>query len=163
DLLVVSRPRKGGGAKASLILMSALLNSGAPVLVLPQKPVKVDCKRIAIAWNRGRAETLLVHSSLPLLRAADDVVLISAGRDHHHGASERDMIDYLQGHGIRARQRRVEGADPARMLVKAAQEEKASVLLSGAYTRSRLRQLIFGGVTEHLLTGTDFPVLLLHV
>ena len=163
DLMVVSRPRKNGGVKAWVIMMSALLDSPVPVLILPQKKVKLDCSRIAIAWNRGRSEALLVHATLPMLKAADDVVFISEGKDHKHGPSEKDMCDYLQGHGIKARARRINGADTAKTLMKAVQEEKADVLLSGAYTRGRLREMIFGGVTEHLVTGTDFPVILLHV
>lgn len=165
DLLVVSRPRKGG-VKAWTIMMSALLDSPVPVLVLPQKRVQVECKRLAIAWNRGRAESLLVHLSLPMLQAAEDVVFLGVGRDYKHGPTERDMVDYLKGHGIKARTRKVtapgRAIEAGKALVRAAQEEKADVLLSGAYTRGRLRQMIFGGVTEHLLTGTDFPVILLH-
>lgn len=162
DLMVVSRPRKNGGVKAWVIMMSSLLDSPVPVLVLPQKKVDIDCKRIAIAWNRGRAENLLVHLCLPLLRQAEDVVFICAGRDPRHGPAEKDMIDYLKGHGIKARARRTTGADSGKALIQAAQAEKAGVLLSGAYTRGRLREMIFGGVTEYLVTDTDFPVILLH-
>lgn len=162
DMMVVSRPRKNGGVKAWVIMMSALLDSPVPVLVLPQKKVEIRCKRVAIAWNRGRAENLLLHLSLPLLQAADDVVFISEGKDHQHGPSEKDMCDYLRAHGIKARTRKVAGASTGKALVQAAQEEKADVLMSGAYSKGRLRQMIFGGVTEYLLTGTDFPVLLMH-
>jgi nucleotide-binding universal stress UspA family protein len=36
------------------------------------------------------------------------------------------------------------------------------LLIKGAYTQSRLRQMIFGGVTSHVLAHADMPVLLAH-
>ncbi|MGP1609563.1 MAG: hypothetical protein ACTS5G_02570, partial [Burkholderiales bacterium] len=75
DLLVVSRPKKTGGRKAWLILMSALLDSGIPVLVLPQKKGGFACKHVAIAWNRGQQEAQAVHAVLPLLRLAEQVTV----------------------------------------------------------------------------------------
>ena len=38
----------------------------------------------------------------------------------------------------------------------------ADLLVKGAYTHSRLRQLIFGGATRHILTAAELPVLLAH-
>ena len=38
----------------------------------------------------------------------------------------------------------------------------ADLLVKGAYTHSRLRQLVFGGATRHLLNHTPIPLLLAH-
>jgi nucleotide-binding universal stress UspA family protein len=35
-------------------------------------------------------------------------------------------------------------------------------LVKGAYTQSRLRQMIFGGATNHILTHANLPVLMAH-
>ena len=58
DLLVVSRPQHAGSRKASLVLMSALLDSGLPVLLLPPRKIAAPGRHIAIAWNRGMQEAL---------------------------------------------------------------------------------------------------------
>ncbi len=164
DLMVVSRPKKGGGKKASIIMMSALMNTSSPVLILPQKRVRIDFERIAIAWNNGQTESLLVHGLLPLLKAAKDVVLITEGSNHQFGASASDMTQYLKAHGVKARRKQVTATNTADTLVKTAKEEKAGMLVCGAYTRRSLTsQRLFGGVTQHLLSGSDFPVIMMHV
>jgi nucleotide-binding universal stress UspA family protein len=34
--------------------------------------------------------------------------------------------------------------------------------VKGAYTHSRLRQMIFGGATSHILATAEIPVLMAH-
>ncbi len=36
------------------------------------------------------------------------------------------------------------------------------LLVKGAYTQSRLRQMIFGGATSHILAAATVPVLMAH-
>lgn len=164
DLMVVSRPERASSRKAWLILMSALLDSGGPVLMLPQKKIKAPGGHIAIAWNRGMQEAKAVHATLPLLRQADKVTLLCVGKDYKHGPTAREMVTYLGCHGITASEVALpSGTGPAGpALVQAAKKVGADMLLSGAYTKGRIRQMFFGGVTEHLVAGTAFPVLLMH-
>lgn len=163
DLLVVSRPPPRGGDKAWIVMMSALLDSLRPVLVLPQQGQRTTARRIAIAWNGGRTETLAVHAALPLVKAAEDVVLLTvAGGKRNRGPTSDDMSRWLARHGVSARIRHIERGDEGPALVETAEAEGADVLLAGAYTRGRLRQMVFGGVTELLVTKTQFPVVLMH-
>lgn len=161
DLLVVSRPSSKNSRKAMLVLMSALLDSGVPVLVLPQAKVSAPGRHVALAWNRGPQEAQAMHAVLPLLRQAERVSVITVGAEPRHGPKPREVVDYLECHGVRAAEVRGSGKGGAG-LVKAAKEAGADVLVSGAYTKGRLREMLFGGVTEHLLFATDFPVILKH-
>ncbi len=163
DMLVVSRPKSKGNNKAAIIMMSALLYTATPVMVLPQKKIKPKMKRIAIAWNNGRAEGILTRAMVPVLQAADEVVFITEGKDHQEGPSAKEMMDFLKAYGIKSRLKRITGKKTAESLVSTAKAEKADIMLCGAYSRGRTRQVLFGGVTQHLLTKTDFPVVLLHV
>jgi nucleotide-binding universal stress UspA family protein len=43
-----------------------------------------------------------------------------------------------------------------------ARAQGADLLIKGAYTQSRLRQMIFGGATQHVLSAAELPVLLTH-
>jgi nucleotide-binding universal stress UspA family protein len=163
DLIVVSRAPERGGEKAWIVLTSALLDSLRPVLVLPQAPTSTSARRIAIAWNRGRTETLAVHAALPLIKAADDVVLLTVGDSTRgRGPSLEQVQRWLARHGVDARAKRIDQADERSALVEHARVEGADVLLAGAYTRGRFREMVFGGVTEYLITKTDMPVLLMH-
>ena len=38
----------------------------------------------------------------------------------------------------------------------------ADLLIIGAYSHSRMRQIVLGGVTEHLLDHAGLPVLMTH-
>ena len=108
-------------------------------------------------------ETLAVHASLPLLEAAEDVVLITVGGGRRNrGPTSEEMCEWLARHGVAARTKRVERGDEGPALVEAARAENADTLLAGAYTRGRLREMVLGGVTEYLVTKTSFPVLLMH-
>lgn len=164
DLIVVSRPGTKGGRKARVMLMSAVMDSNCPVLVLPQETEpRTRCERIAVAWNRGVSEARTVHALMGLLGKAEEVTLLSvSGGGHGQGPSEREMLQYLERHGVNASHRLVTAGDPGPALVKAAREAGADVLMAGAYSRGRLREMILGGVTEHLLFRTDMPVLLMH-
>lgn len=162
DLIVVSRPPVKGGQKAFQLMMGALLESSRPVLILPQEATNMSGRRLAVAWNRGRMETLMLHAAMPLLKAADDIVILTAGNEKKRGPSVEDMRRYLAMHGISARARAVTRTDAGPALVEAAEEEGADLLLSGAYTRGRLSEIMFGGVTEYLVTKTGFPVLMMH-
>ena len=163
DLIVVSRAPERGGEKAWIVLTSALLDSLRPVLVLPQAPTATSARRIAIAWNRGRTETLALHAALPLVKAADDVVLLTAGQSTRGRGPSLDQIRrWLARHGVDARAKQIDRADEAAALVEHARSESADVMLAGAYTRGRFREMVFGGVTEYLVTKTDMPVVLMH-
>lgn len=162
DLLVVSRPAKKGAVKAWMVMMTALLDSTAPVLILPQKKTGTSFRRLAIAWNNGATEALLVRSVMPLLQQADEILFITAGKSQRNGPSARQMINYLKSWGLKAKEKKVDDKTPGKAIEKASKEFKADVLLSGAYTRGRMREMVFGGVTEYLVTGTNMPVLMLH-
>jgi nucleotide-binding universal stress UspA family protein len=45
-------------------------------------------------------------------------------------------------------------------ILATAQSLGCDLLIKGAYTQSRLRQMIFGGATQHLLANAAIPVLL---
>lgn len=164
DLLVVSRPKAKGGKKAAVIMMQAILNSQRPVLLLPQTKKKIAGKRLAIAWNGGAFEARTLQTVLPLLAQAEDVVFLTAGNDHKSGPKAANMVKYLKHHEINARTATVKKAGKAigQALVDSAKAEGAEILIAGAYSKGRLFETVFGGVSEYLIHKTDFPVLLMH-
>lgn len=163
DMIVVSRPPKNGGQKAHAIMLSALMDAATPVLLLPQEKTRVTGKNIVIAWNGREAEALLVHLTLPLLRNAGKVTFATIGEQEGKGATGEDMTAYLAAHGIKARAVTVKGRNAGKALEQAVSDAKADLLLSGAYSRGRMREMVFGGVTEYLVNNSNTPVLMLHV
>ena len=55
-----------------------------------------------------------------------------------------------------------ERRSPGAAILAQARELGADLLVKGAYTQSRIRQMIFGGPTQHILERADVPVLMAH-
>jgi nucleotide-binding universal stress UspA family protein len=162
DLIVVSRPPKRGGKIANLFMQAALLNTGRPVLMLPQSGVPEVGKRISIAWNQSTEAAQAVAAAMPLLQLAEQVTIISSGSDNELGPKASQLASYLRFWGVKTARVRTRDGDDAKALIKAHKAAKSDLLVMGAYSRRRLRQRIFGGVTEFMLTRADIPVLMLH-
>ncbi len=162
DLIILSRPTKKGGKLARLFMLTALLNSSRPVLVLPQSSTSSIGKRISIAWNQSPEATQAVAAAMPLLRLADQVTIITCGPEGGAGPKSAQLVSYLSFWGVKAKRVKSEGRDDAKAILKAYQDTDSDLLVMGAYSRSRLRQSIFGGVTEFMLYQANIPILMLH-
>jgi nucleotide-binding universal stress UspA family protein len=162
DLIVVSRPAPRAAGRARAFMLAALLNSAKPVLVMPQAAPATLGKRIVIAWNQSADAAVAVTAALPLLTSAERVVAVSAGSEHRVGPKAAHLARYLAHWGVNLERERTRGRNVPRELEHAYKQFDADLIVMGAYSRSRLRQLVFGGVTEHMLFKTDLPVLMVH-
>ncbi|KJS39917.1 MAG: universal stress protein UspA [Rhodospirillaceae bacterium BRH_c57] len=163
DLIVVGRPKGDEEPALQATLNAALMDSGRPVLVAPRNPVTGIAKNCAIAWNGSAEAARAVAAALPFLIKARTVTILVA--DEEEGTpSAQDLENHLAWHGVTAEIRRVvpSGSAVGAALLKACNDVSADLLVMGAYTHSRLRQLILGGVTRHVLDHAEVPVLLSH-
>ena len=162
DITVVPHPESGDEVSSSDALHAVLFDSGRPVLIAPHKaPVTVG-KRVAVAWNGTGEGAAAVQAGLPWLKHADAVRILSADEYQRNGPSARELASYLALHGVKvelATFRPLDREVGAGMLA-AAREFGADLMTMGAYSHSRLRQLILGGVTRHVLVNADLPVLM---
>ncbi len=71
-------------------------------------------------------------------------------------------MEYLAAHSIKADAVEFQPVDRdvGKGLLAACKEFEANMLAMGAYSHSRLRQLILGGVTRHVLETADITVLM---
>ncbi len=162
DLLVLSRPARKGGRLASLFVTEALLNSCRPVLVLPQKASAVPGNKLLIAWNQSPEASRAVAAAMPVLEAAGQVVIAAPRHEVAAGPKSGQLRRYLRHHRISADVVRIPGRKPETELVDAFGDSGSDLLLMGAYSRSRFRQQVFGGVTDYMLRHARIPVLMLH-
>jgi nucleotide-binding universal stress UspA family protein len=161
DLTVVSRPTSTGRL-AQMFVQAALLQSGRPVLVLPQQQKKIPGRRIAIAWNQSPEASRTVSACMPLLAVAEQVSIISCGSEDQRGPKSGQLKDYLKYWGINARTFRTKGRYEEQELLQSYRDSKSDLLVMGAYSRSRLREVVFGGMTEKMLWGSSIPVIMQH-
>jgi len=164
DLTVLGRAADGEAVTLDL-LEAVLLDGGRPLLIAPPRPPEQIGRRIAIAWKDTPEAARAVAAATPLLAAAEAVGVIAvqeaAGRDD--GSAAR-LGHALQWHNAATTLRLVphSGADPAALLLASAADMRADLLVMGGYSRSRMREAVFGGVTRHVLRAAPLPVLMSH-
>jgi nucleotide-binding universal stress UspA family protein len=161
DLVVVARPAASLDPAAQSTLNAALFESGHPVLVPGKNGISVPFRRVLIAWNGSAEAARAVTFALPLLAKADEVAIAASAVDEGAEAAAQSLVEYLGCHAIRAGVPHL--AEP-RGFAEALLEAAAGfdLLVMGAYTHSRLWQLILGGVTRHMLEHARLPLFMAH-
>lgn len=139
-----------------------LLESGRPLLVIPPGRESFTAKRVLVAWDGSAKAARAVHDALPFLRAADEVEVISVTGEKRipDGVPGADIAPHLSRHGVRVTvvNMPVERSDVAQTLRNRATLFGADMIVMGAFVHSRLRQMVFGGVTQSLLKSCPVPL-----
>lgn len=168
DLLVLERNPERTWASPS-DLASLILAVGLPCIVVPPQPVRaVSLSRVAIGWNGSSEAIRAVHAALPLLRHADEVLLLrGTPKEMFQEITWKPAFDievYLNRRGIHARSQELAGNehDTGEALLEQADRFHADLLVLGAYGRSRFSEWALGGVTRKVLWDARLPVLFRH-
>ena len=164
DLVVVGRPGAASNEPHRSTLETALFESGRPLLIAPPEPAATIGTTIAIAWNGSSETARTIAFAMPLLAQARDVPVLAVPGLRLPGPSDGQIARALQRHGIPARvvEVREDARSPGRALLAAACDLGADLMIKGGYTQSRIRQMIFGGVTSDILAEATLPVFMAH-
>lgn len=163
DAVVLARASRVNGMPGDL-LETVLLGSGRPVLIAPKTPPEHLTRTVLLCWRESAEAARALAAALPLLRKAKRVVVVAVeDRDNPADAPEA-VAQYLAWHGVEAEARwlAADGRKVPAVLEDCADAWGADLLVMGGYGRSRLRQAVFGGCTQHFLDAADRAVLLLH-
>tara|TARA_Y100001934_G_scaffold40163_1_gene47824 strand:+ start:751 stop:1605 length:855 start_codon:yes stop_codon:yes gene_type:complete len=164
DLIVVGRPIRGSATPTMSLLEAALFESGRPLLIAPPEVPTKLAEHVVISWNGSYETPRCITFAMPLLRGAEKVTLLQVEEGMVPGPTAKDATIHLRRNGIKAESLNVNAG--RRTAGEAVLEESgklgADLLVKGAYTRSRIRQMIFGGVTSHILEAAEIPVLMCH-
>lgn len=142
-------------------LESILLGSGRPVLIVPQEWQARPCQHAAIGWNDTVQSARALAVTIPWLRLMETVtVLVSKARV---GGAPR-VLQYLQAHGINATIKTLDRGEltAGEAILHRCDDLGSDFLVVGGYSRARSRQLLFGGVTRHLMKNTDVITVMVH-
>jgi nucleotide-binding universal stress UspA family protein len=163
DLIVVEQPEKLASI-AEATLEDALFESGRPVLMVPKRSLPTLGEVVAIAWNGSTETAVTVAMGMPFLKQARKVVVVTVGPQHmpEPGPEGEELARALERHGMDVSVRTAYGRQKAQgeSFLKEAMAAGADLLLKGAYTQSRIRQMIFGGGTRHIIMDAQLPVLM---
>jgi len=143
---------------------ASLFGTGRPVLVAP-KTLPSDLGHTAmIAWNGSREANRAVGAALELLAACKKVLIFCEQEGGRRDADPADLVSFLAWHGIPAYHvPTVRATGPiGPNLLALSERERVSLLVMGAFTHGRFREMVLGGVTDHVLRKASMPVLLTH-
>ena len=162
DITVIGRPAGSGSGPRMTTLESALFESGQPVLVAPPVAPKVLGENVVVSWNCSTEQARATACAMPILQQARSVTIISIEGLTVPGPSGAQARDWLTANGVTAREISMGngGKKPGEVLLNEAQKLGADLIVKGAYTQSRLRQMIFGGATSYLLAHSTLPMLM---
>lgn len=143
---------------------AGLFESGRPVLVNPGRAAESFGRKILVAWNGGTETARAISMSMPFLTAAESVLVLTVEGATVPGPSGDMVARHLARNGVAAGEKTVGtgGRQAGEVINAEALEFGADLIVKGAYTNSRLRQLVFGGATRYLLGHATLPLLLAH-
>ena len=162
DMVAVGRPLKNAALPSPITLAAALLDTGRPTLVVPPKVLTETGQHVAVAWESSPEAAHALGAAIPILEKADNVTLLSADPVEPPSIPPEEGVARLAWSGINASIRRFDTNEHeiGAAYLKYASEIQADLLIKGAYSRSRVRQMILGGRTRHIITSTEIPVIL---
>lgn len=163
DLICFARPMAQGQPDRESLLETAMMETGKPVLMVPDDGTTTTGDNIIVAWNGSKEAAHAVSMSMPLLQRAKKVTVITV-KDGDTPADPGALAEVLATNGVKAEARVVEmlrsGVAPT--LESEAAKDKCDLLVIGAYSHSRMREFIMGGVTDDMLKDVGLAVLLVH-
>ena len=162
DLIVVPHPAGDKDVSSSDALHAVLFDSAKPVLIAPRTAPSTIGHRICIGWNGTAESASAVMTALPWLQRAEAIRILWSEDYQRRGPLAPDLQQYLAAHHLTADRAAFQSINKmaGAGLLAAANEFACDLLVMGAYSHSRLRQSILGGVTRHVLEHASIPLMM---
>lgn len=166
DLVIVSQggPQDSGSSVSADFPQRVFMETGRPVLLIPRSPsVKTLGRRVVVGWSDTREAARALADAMPLLQAAQEVLVLNIDRPDEAGVSRLELNDLqraLMRHGVNAEcQQASTEEDYGETLLQRAQSHGADLIVMGGFGHARWAQLALGGVTRTVLGSATVPVL----
>lgn len=163
DVVIMPKPLRTEPPPSSF--EAAVRETGRPVLMVPRKTVTpMLAKHVAIGWNNSKEAAQAMAAARPCLREAESVTIMVTEKRLNQRPSADEVVSYLKCHGVEAK---IEMLDVRKRsvgeaLLAQSKDRGADLLVVGGYSRSRVREMVMGGVTAHLLDHAELPVMMYH-
>lgn len=165
DLLVIGRSPSGliGNDYRAVDPGDLIMRAGRPILIAPAGASELDARGMLVAWKNTREARRAVSDAMPFLKRAEAVTLVEI-REAGEASALADPAAFLAAHGVKCR---TEGLERDQMSIETqltafAGRLRADLIVAGGYGHTRIRELVFGGVTRSLIAGCPVPCLLSH-
>jgi nucleotide-binding universal stress UspA family protein len=165
DLIVVDREAdRFFPARVSSAASEVVVQTGKPILAVPAEVRHFGAAGHAlIAWDGSPSVIAAMRAAIPLLHQADAVTLVEID-DGSVTTPAEDAATYLARHGILAtvHPKHPLAGSAGKTLLAHIEHLRASYLVMGGFGHSRIRERLFGGVTQTMLANSPIPLFLVH-
>lgn len=165
DLTVVSQSGPEDQGNGEGLVDDLIMASGRPILIIPYigAPAKIG-RKVLVAWNGSREAARAVSDAMPVLESADSIEIFAVEPRGIGDVPGADIAEHLARHGLKITAAKTSGLDidVGDVLLNQAADSGADLIVMGAYGHSRMRELVLGGATRHILEHMTVPVLLSH-
>lgn len=143
-----------------------VMRAGRPVLIVPDGVKELAFRHVFVGWKDAREARRAVVDALPLLAISREVTVLEVAPEYETKRAQdrvEDVTAWLAKHNVRARSMTdtptglASGYLHARLLT-----DHCDLLVAGAYGHNRVREWVFGGVTQDVLLDPEFCVLISH-
>jgi nucleotide-binding universal stress UspA family protein len=166
DLIVVSATnREKGNSVESDFVEQVVLAAGRPILILPfQGNAEIKFDAVMLGWNDSREASRAAFDALPFIKHSKHTKIVTVDISPGGPIAGANIAETLDRDGVKCEIVNVPsgGKNPGEILLLAAQDHGAGLLVLGAYGHMRLTEWIFGGATQYVLHHLDRPVLMSH-
>lgn len=168
DISIVTRLTVDDRGSGHTVLEAVMFDSGRPVVVVPPgwKPGPIG-KNVLVAWKPTREATRAVADADEFLMQAQNVSVVTVDAKPSRGYGEQpgaDITAHLAFRGAKVKLFNVDstGRSETRAILDQARAVGADLIVMGGYGRTRLSEMIFGGVTREILKTAEVPVFMSH-
>ena len=164
DLIVVGRPLADSLTPSTAALEGALFEAGRLLMIAPAQATTFKMDRVLISWNGSTETAHTIGLAIPFLERATSVVVHTVEKGMVPGPTGEALGRMLERRGMTVEVVEHPGDDRpvGKVTLDEAKRLGADLIVKGAYTQSRLRQMIFGGATSHILANAEVPILMAH-
>ena len=164
NVVIISRPYQELQSASLSSIQTTLFDGGRPVMLIPMNKQIDIGKKVVISWNCTTESSRAVFAALPILKQASDVTILTVEKVITEGPSGEQVSELLASHGIDAKPVTISGDEKkiGDSILDFSQSVDADLIVKGAYTQSRLREIIFGGATRHLMLHSEIPIYLVN-
>jgi nucleotide-binding universal stress UspA family protein len=164
DLTVVGRSPSNAGVGAE-VLEAGMMTTGRPVLIAASAGSGALGKTVVIAWKDTQEAGRAVAAAMPFIEAAERVIIVSvngsAGEMNESCERLRKMLSW-HNPNVTTNILGPHNDSASDILLAEAIKLGAGLLVMGGYGHNPLREAIFGGFTQHVVSSADIPVLMIH-
>ena len=164
NVVIISRPYQELQSASLSSIQTILFDGGRPVMLIPMNKQIDIGKEVVISWNCTTESSRAVFAALPILKKANNVTILTVEKFITDGPSGEQVSELLASHGIDAKPVTISGDEKkiGDAILDFSKSVDADLIVKGAYTQSRLREIIFGGATRHLMLHSEIPIYLVN-